>query len=472
VITSSTSGSASRSGQPPSVRGWSSGEKLVQAVFDVLDGHGIPYCILHSYRGSSAHSPSDVDCIVPREFLPSRLAEVLRANRKTLGAALVQWIQHESTAHYFVLRTTAPARVTFLCLDVSSDYRRNGRVFYRGEEILASRRLEDRMWVPSPALEFGCYLVKKILKRRLSSDHGRRLTSIYEEDPTGCVREIDRFWRGASRTLLIQVAASGDWERVQGHLKALRREIVQPATLGEWRSTLGYWIADARRRLERWREPTGLHVVFLGSDGAGKTTTLTAVKEALAPAFRKVRSQHLAPALLRRAQLRSPANLPHDQRPRSLAGSLTKAAYWLVDYSLGYHLKVRPLLACSTLVLFDRYVVDAVVDPVRYRYGGPPWVLRLVWSLVPKPDLVILLEAPVHVLRSRKQEVHEVELQRQCGAYRELVSGLSGGRTVDAAQPLDKVVTSVSGLILDFLQTRTQLRVARRTMRAGAMKAP
>jgi thymidylate kinase len=143
-----------------------------------------------------------------------------------------------------------------------------------------------------------------------------------------------------------------------------------------------------------------------------------------------------------------------------------------VDYSLGYHLKVRPLLARSTLVLFDRYVVDAVVDPVRYRYGGPPWVLRLVWSLVPKPDLVILLEAPVHVLRSRKQEVHEVELQRQCGAYRELVSGLSGGRTVDAAQPLDKVVTSVSGLILDFLQTRTQLRVARRTMRAGAMKAP
>ena len=96
---------------------------------------------------------------------------------------------------------------------------------------------------------------------------------------------------------------------------------------------------------------------------------------------------------------------PHSRPPRSLVGSLAKAVYWVLDYTLGYYLKIRPALVRSTLVLFDRYLVDALIDPRRYRYGGPRWVLHLVWSLIPKPDLVILLDAPPEVLRARKQEV-------------------------------------------------------------------
>jgi len=86
-------------------------------------------------------------------------------------------------------------------------------------------------------------------------------------------------------------------------------------------------------------------------------------------------------------------------------GSLAKAIYWVLDYTVGYYLKVRPAITRSTLMIFDRYLVDALVDPRRYRFGGPQWALRLAWSLIPKPHLVILLDAPVEVVRARKQEV-------------------------------------------------------------------
>ena len=88
-----------------------------------------------------------------------------------LGADLVQWIQHESTAHYYVLATDAEVRWEFLALDVSSDFRADGRVFYTGKEILDSRSRDRGFWAPSPALEFTCYLVKKVSKRSLSGEH-------------------------------------------------------------------------------------------------------------------------------------------------------------------------------------------------------------------------------------------------------------------------------------------------------------
>jgi len=160
--------------------------------------------------------------------------------------------------------------------------------------------------------------------------------------------------------------------------------------------------------------------------------------------------------------------LPHSRPPRSLIGSLAKAAVWLLDYTVGYYAKIRPALARSTLLLFDRYLVDALVDPRRYRYGGPRWLLRLVWTLIPKPDLVILLDAPVEVLRARKQEVSLDETERQRHAYRQLVQILPNGHVVDAAQPLDRVVMAAGTVVLEFLTSRTARRLEGRHQASAA----
>ena len=441
--------------------------RLLQAVVALLDANGIPHCILHGHHEYPARVKSDVDCIIPAEFLPRPLAALLRENRDRLGADLVQWIQHESTAHYFVLATAVGAQWEFLAVDASSDYRRNGRVFYGGEEILSARRQERGFWVPAPAHEFGCYLVKKIAKRALSDNHGRRLTQLYYQDPSACKREIARFWRGESVSIVGRAAASGDWRVVQAHLSSLRRGILWPRTIGELWSAGRYWAADAGRRLRRWRAPTGVHVVLLGPDGSGKTSIVSALGAALAPGFRRVAGRHFAPALFRRAGASFQIRFPHSRRPRSLMASLAKAAYWALDYTLGYCVRIRPALARSTLVLFDRYLVDALVDPKRYRYGGPRSVLRLVWSLVPKPDVVIVLDAPAQVLQARKQEVLLRETERQRLAYRALAGTLPNWHIVDAALPFDQVVTAAGAVVLEFMTSRTARRLMARTASPG-----
>jgi thymidylate kinase len=115
-------------------------------------------------------------------------------------------------------------------------------------------------------------------------------------------------------------------------------------------------------------------------------------------------------------------------------------------------------LARATLVLNDRHFVDILVDPKRYRYGGPLWLLRLIWRLTPKPDLIVLLDAPPEVLQARKQEVPFDETARQRNAYVSMVAGLENGHLVNAAQPFEHVVNDVGGIILRLLASRIARR--------------
>jgi thymidylate kinase len=110
-------------------------------------------------------------------------------------------------------------------------------------------------------------------------------------------------------------------------------------------------------------------------------------------------------------------------------------------------------------VLHDRHLVDALVDPDRYRYAGPRWLLRLIWRLIPKPDLIVLLDAPAEVLQARKQEVAFEVTARQRDAYRALLGELGGGRVVDVSGPMEQVASDVDNIILKLLGERVRRRL-------------
>jgi hypothetical protein len=109
--------------------------------------------------------------------------------------------------------------------------------------------------------------------------------------------------------------------------------------------------------------------------------------------------------------------------------------------------------------MYDRHFVDILVDAKRYRYGGPGWTLRLLWQLIPKPDLVVLLDAPPEVLQARKQEVPLDVTARQRQAYLSLVRTLPNGRIVDANQAQARVADRVAEVVLDELHSGIQRRL-------------
>jgi thymidylate kinase len=432
--------------------------RILLGVFETLDRAEIPYCVLHGYEGYPQRITSDVDCIISARVHPDQLAALFHENRGiSIDADLVCCREYQ----FVFAGRNADRSPCYLVLDLSIDYELGGLRFYTGREVIESRRRHNRFWIPAPQVEFGCYLARKIEKAQLNDEQGRRLNALYAQDPAGCKQQIPRFWGARNTAMIVSAASSGDWTPVRSCLSRLDAGMRMRAMLRHpWRS-IGNWSRRMGRQVRSGFWPDGgLTVVFLGPDGVGKSSVIKAVPHGLAGAFARTTRYYFAPGLLSlfRRSASCPTQ-PHAAVPRSLTISVMRAlCYWLLYYFICYRLAIHFALARSTLVLHDRHFLDALVDPKRYRYGGPTWLLRLIWRFTPKPDLVILLDAPPEVVQARKQEVpfEETALQRE--AYLSLIGTMRNGYVVDAARPLEQVVGEVKEIILRHLATRIARR--------------
>lgn len=128
--------------------------------------------------------------------------------------------------------------------------------------------------------------------------------------------------------------------------------------------------------------------------------------------------------------------------------SVVKLVYWLLDCWAGYLFFVWPRLRKAQLVIFDRYLPDLIVDPMRYRLpASAEKIAAALARLAPQPDLNILLDAPAEAVQSRKREVPRAETHRQCLAYRMMFESLPGAVVVNAKRPVNQVAQSVAATI-------------------------
>jgi thymidylate kinase len=417
------------------------------AVFATLEEALIPYCVLHGYDGYPGQMGSDVDCAVSG-ITPQQLTDLLKKNKDRIGADVVR-----SQGLHLTLQCVADGgRPQFLVLDFHADCEIDGVVFVEGEKILASRRRHQQFWIPSAGVEFHCYLASSISKNLLDDKRGQRLSALYREAPEDCRLQLLTFWSKEMTDQFCQAAASNNWAIVSQRLKVYRSGL-------KWRlfrnapvHFVARFLGAQTARVKRLISPPGLTVALLGPDGAGKSSVIEALEKSMAGPFARVHVRGFAPPL-HRLWRRGPVNTsqPHGLAPRSLVASIVRAGYWTL-YNTAGHLSVYWAKARATLVLYDRHFVDILVDPVRYRYGGPRWLLQLIWRVMPKPDAIILLNAPPEVLQARKQELTLKETERQCRDYLALVQKEKTGHVVNAAQPSELVMHDVCKIIFDLIR--------------------
>jgi thymidylate kinase len=428
--------------------------EMLRRVFEVLDRDGLAYCVTHAYAQFPQHVEHDVDCVVPREMLPRRLGELLKNSEHLIGGRIVQWF--EERANFIVLQAQETSPKTggpaMLQLHVSSDFEVKNRVVASGNDILATRRsFLERFWVPAPHVEFACILANRVDKRSFDAAHTRQLSALWASSPVKCAEQLERLFRPPSVALIGASALRNEWEPVIAILAALRREMMIKLIAAQPFSYLCRVADKYVRRIKRWSRPrprrAGLHVVFLGPDGVGKSTVIEAVQKQLAPAFLRTNYQTFARGILGIRKKASPHALP----PRSLPASLIKAAWWLACYTAGYYKSVYPTLVRGGLVVNHRYLLDAIVDPRRYRYSGPINLLRAIWRVSPKPDLVIVLDAPAEVIHARKEETTLEETIRQRHAYLGLAAQTPNAHVVDSSQSPEQTIEQVTGILLDHM---------------------
>jgi thymidylate kinase len=258
--------------------------------------------------------------------------------------------------------------------------------------------------VPSPAHQL-LVLARKLAQRdgRFSPKHLRRVESVLERDPGA--------WDAAC-------SLAEEW----GAVEALRRlERRRELSLLSW------------ARAEVGRRTHGAIVALSGLDGAGKSTQAHLLERSIAGLGRDVKVVWApfgrAPALARLALIMKKclARLPFGplatadpaavtrplfKTPRDIATPQSRlrqaaiCAYWLavaVADGLSRRRAAFGSRTAARVVIFDRYVLDAVVDlrTSTAPFAGRSLVERVLCSMSPRPTVAIFLAVPPEVAHAR-----------------------------------------------------------------------
>jgi thymidylate kinase len=399
------------------------------SLFRELEASKVRYGVLHSWEGlPDGELSGDLDLAIhPQDA--AKLTSVLAALRDR-GYRLVQCVNYAVNASCFVFLWAEASKWKSVAVDVAFEYRALGRLIRSGEQLVTGRQKRGLFWVAGPAVEFAYLLSKKLEKRTISDDHERKLKLLVREIGAPQAEQIAcELVGGRCAQRVVQACTDRRFSRL------VRRAAAQAWKVSLLRhpaGTLKHFVQNSYRLLCRCLQPTGMLVVVLGPDGAGKSTLVDHITNVLALAFQRHRRFHWRPMMLRckRATVTCTTD-PHSVRLRGFFTSIIYLSAFFLDHLLGYVFIIRPLLVRSGLVTFDRYFDDVLVDPKRYRYGGPQWLPGLYSGLLPRPDMVLLVEAPEEVILSRKREVGIAELRRQRIAYRHMLGELQNVELVE-----------------------------------------
>jgi energy-coupling factor transporter ATP-binding protein EcfA2 len=199
--------------------------------------------------------------------------------------------------------------------------------------------------------------------------------------------------------------------------------------------------APQGRAAESARRQGGV-VVIAGPDGSGKSTLCSALPAAAFAEAPVLHLHHRFRVLPQRAVIDVDITRPQEQRPYPSWLSWAKSVYLFVDYQLGWQVRVRKFVARGGWVILERGWWDIAIDQRRYRLRSSGWLLRAMGRLLPRPDLVIILTAPAHTLRSRKAELSSREIERQLQGWTTVLPGNVSRTFIDVTQSSAGVVAS------------------------------
>lgn len=427
-------------------------EDFLLAFFRSLDGNKVRYCVLHSWEELPHQLSSDLDVAVhpdDRAKLAAAFQELCDA-----GYDIIQIINYFILAYAFQFCWWDASAMSSIAIDVIFKHQRGPFIKPGAKEIVAGRRRHGSFWIPSSDSEFTYLLARKTYKGSVSAEQERRLNTLISQLGVSRARELaDKLFRPQLTTRILHACANATLDQL---LPKIRKQASRAAFTRNPISLSWEAIREKVRLICRWFQPTGLFIAALGPDGSGKSTLIQNLIQQIGPLWRDHKLFHWRPMLLWRGKSTRDTTQPHSVPPRSSLASSIRALAHLLDYWFGYWFVIRPFTARTGLVIFDRYFDDMLVDPRRYRYGGPLWLLRILQLLVPRPDLTLVLDAPEEIVLARKQEVEPTETQRQRKLYLQCARDGASMRIINTTGSISLVTDDAVRAITQYLARRVE----------------
>jgi len=432
----------------------------LNTLFRVLEDHGIKYCVMNSYEDLPDKVEGDVDIAVERLGLKN-MDQILDSIARENGLKIIQKIHHNYEKYAYILSPVKIFKPFRLQLDFMNDFAVRGYpALISNDFMVKHRRKYKNFFVPDTKSEFIFSILRRIYKGDLDSSRAKRLKELYLKDSLGCRELLLKYFPPKMSDEIIKIILQGDLHLFNIQCKFYKRKLLSYSLRRNFPFVLKYWIFEILRAIERIRHPVGIMVAFLSPDGGGKSTIAKNVMQLAAGSFHGEKLFYCRPELFpqpgellgfrkpeERMQNANPR--PHDHKKERPIKSILRFCYYVVDYILGYYLKVFPLNVKKHLCIFDRYYYDYLVDLFRYNFSIPNWLPELLLPIIPKPDIVIYLHNTPEELYKRKKELPLEELKRQVKAYQDILPKLPNTHQIITDKPIEEVTREAVSLILE-----------------------
>jgi len=193
----------------------------------------------------------------------------------------------------------------------------------------------------------------------------------------------------------------------------------------------------------------GLLIAVFGPDGCGKTTNFNRLHDDSTKLSEKVIKYHWRPGLLPyKNQMsknieKSPTPNYSNIKPRNHLYSHILLLYIYIDFLLGYILIIRPILKQGITIYYERYYYDILIDSKRYGLNIFYNISRVLSKLLPKPDYVILYDAPAYIVNKRKKELSITRIEELRIRYYKELSRFQNFKVYNVFKNSPKTISSL-----------------------------
>ncbi|RIK78042.1 MAG: hypothetical protein DCC67_12005 [Planctomycetota bacterium] len=356
----------------------------------------------------------------------------------------------------------------YLPIDLLGGFEYRGRQFADATYGLNSRkRTTSGVWTVSLGFEAATTALKELIP------HGRLKEDSRSRVQQGAIQEPDDFCRAISSCVgetlanhLQAACADGNWMALEALAVAVRDGISKVGV----RPLMRRIDSSVRSARHLFAKPVSAFVVFVGPDGAGKTTIAKSLCDSLLKkpfkdvkylrtrfgvlpelkslkrlAAKAVGQQYVAP------EVAAPGTANSGMiQPLSAIRGAAYACYYALDQAVG-RLPLRLMRGRWNLIVFDRYFYDYYYQ-LGYR-TTPKWLLACLERVVPRPDLILYIDRDAQEIHAAKPELTTEEIQRQQTHILKHFSKRSQFRAINGRHGVDATCAEAVRIVSEFVSS-------------------
>ena len=439
---------------------------LLEKVFKVINESNLDYCIQNKYEMMPEEIPSDIDMMY-RDASEEDLDNLVNKVAKETGLIVTQKICQGYFEYTYIISYPCPQKYFQLQLDFYRAISRRGYLnIMPAEEMLENKRFYKCFYVPDPYIEFKYMWIRRTIKHDMNNEHIEIAKKLYLNNPEKYIEQLKKDFGAEVSSLVLEILDKNDVEIFNRNFEvfnsAAKRISRKNAALPIRLKYTAFMLETVIPK--RIFHKCGLSVAFIAPDGAGKSTIINRVKETVSGSFYGVNLYYMRPHLFKNLGHYNKLNPteeaatndnPHGVVCDGVFKSAVRFFFYNLDFQLGTLLKINRKKINKQLVIFDRYYYDYFADMKRYKYSLPAWFPAAFEWMIPKPDMVFVLDGNPEVLYERKKELPISELEKQCSVFHQLAQNRKNFYAINVNRDVDTIVDEVTETILQEMSRRT-----------------